>query len=253
MAEFKSYKSFRTFARFVIATRRYVRDAEQDEFLQTVLATSDSRQELIEPSTILYRAQRHKPDDAIFDAHGQPLPYDADRMKPLRWRATEGRANPKGIPYLYAADEMDTAVNEVRPSASSYLSLAELSPQRQIRVVNCVSDRKHIIYGGEPSAEERELAVWRDIDSAFSEPVNATDDVADYVPTQILAEFFREKGFDGVKYGSSLANGHSIALFDPGVATFRDCRLVKVRWIEVGYMFVEYYPSEDDEEEESGT
>lgn len=37
-------------------------------------------------------------------------------MKPLSNSASEGRANPKGIPYLYVATDKETAMSEVRPS-----------------------------------------------------------------------------------------------------------------------------------------
>jgi hypothetical protein len=41
-----------------------------------------------------------------------------------------------------------------------------------------------------------------------------TDDLADYAPTQVLAEAFRLNGFDGVMYGSLLGTGKTLALFD---------------------------------------
>lgn len=41
------------------------------------------------------------------------------------------------------------------------------------------------------------------------------DDTAEYVPTQILADLFRSKGYDGVAYKSVFgADGYNIALFD---------------------------------------
>jgi hypothetical protein len=42
------------------------------------------------------------------------------------------------------------------------------------------------------------IAVWKDIDRALAQPVTDDHDTADYVPTQVLAEAFREHGFDGV-------------------------------------------------------
>jgi len=72
-------------------------------------------------------------------------------------------------------------------------------------------------------------AVWLDIDRAFSRPVVVGDDVADYAPTQILAEVFRQHGFDGVACRSSLGPGHNIALFDPDTAAILNCSLVSIR------------------------
>ena len=137
-------------------------------------------------------------------------------MKPLIGRATEGRVNPKGIPYLYLATDRDTALAEVRPWIGSFISIGQFKTLRELRIVNCTTDRKgfHISLEGEPSPQAREEAVWAHIDRAFATPVSPSDDVADYVPTQIIAERFKANKFDGVAYRSSLGGGHNIALFD---------------------------------------
>jgi hypothetical protein len=70
--------------------------------------------------------------------------------------------------------------------------------------------------------------VWRDIDHAFSRPLNRSDQHADYVPTQILTELFKTHGFDGVAYGSSLGDGHNVVLFDVQAAQLTDCCLFRV-------------------------
>ena len=58
-------------------------------------------------------------------------------------------------------------------------------------------------------------AVWSAINEAFSRPVTRSDDVAEYAPTQLLAEAFRTRlGRDGRLYGSNLGKGKNIALFD---------------------------------------
>jgi RES domain-containing protein len=157
-------------------------------------------------------------------------------MKPLRDRAREGRANPKGIPYLYLATREETAVAEVRPWIGSYVSIAQFVLKRNVRVVNCMTDdQRSAMYLREPGAEERERAVWREIEHAFSQPATDCDDAADYAPTQVLAEFFRENGLDGVAYGSSLGPGHNIALFDTEAAALANCGLVQIRGVKLDF------------------
>jgi hypothetical protein len=57
--------------------------------------------------------------------------------------------------------------------------------------------------------------VWTSIDLGFAEPVDRSNDVADYAPSQIIAELFKRSGYDGVKYRSAFSEeGHNIALFD---------------------------------------
>jgi hypothetical protein len=58
-----------------------------------------------------------------------------------------------------------------------------------------------------------------------------SDDIADYVPTQIVAELFKANNFDGVAYRSSLGDGHNVALFDLDMAELVSCFLFQVKSI----------------------
>jgi RES domain-containing protein len=238
MADFESYRSYRQFAVSIIKYWRYARNLEQSGFLQTVLATSASRQIIIASGSKLWRAQLGHtlyPEDIGGGVVEElPAPYDVDRMKPPRDRAREGRANPKGIPYLYLATHQDTAVAEVRPWIGWYVSIAQFALKRDVRVVNCVTDdHRTMVFNHEPEPPERERCVWQDIDRAFSQPVTSGDDTADYAPTQVMAEFFRENGLDGVAYGSSLGPGHNVALFDTEVAALVNCGLLEIRGVKL--------------------
>jgi hypothetical protein len=70
--------------------------------------------------------------------------------------------------------------------------------------------------GGEATTHhEINDIVWSEIDNAFSEPVTRADDTAEYAATQIIAEVFREEGYDGVAYKSAFGDdGYSVALFN---------------------------------------
>jgi hypothetical protein len=236
--EFESYRSYRDFALSVTRRWRYARNRQQADFLKAVLATSVGRQETIPSGFPLWRARlQHGWRDEDLGGgvtEKMPSPCEVEDMKPPADRACEGRANPKGIPHLYLATHQKTAVAEVRPWIGSYVSIAKFALIRDVRVVNCVAaDRGMMMYLREPEPRERQRSVWRDIDRAFSQPVTRCDDTADYAPTQILAELFRENGLDGVAYGSSLGKGHNIVLFDLEAAALRNCGLVQVRKVKL--------------------
>jgi RES domain-containing protein len=162
--------------------------------------------------------------------------FSPERMKPLEYRAFEGRANPKGIPYLYVATSIKTGVGECRPWVGALVSVSQVQTSRDLRIVNCTSEEKGgLIFFKEPPPEQREEAVWRDIDRAFAEPVTRADDTADYAPTQILAELFRESGLDGIGYRSALGTGHNLALFDLDSADVINGQLVKVDSLDIVY------------------
>jgi hypothetical protein len=155
-------------------------------------------------------------------------------MKPLSYRAHEGRVNPKGIPCLYLSDDRDTAMTETRPWIGSCVSVGQFVIVRELRVVDCTGDRKQGFWISlhdpfkQPDPATREDYVWGAINRAFSTPVTRGDDVAEYAPTQVLAEAFQSVGYDGIIYGSRLGKGKAIAIFDLTAAELANCELFRV-------------------------
>jgi len=234
---FESWRSYWNFERAIRTRMRYVHDGNVTAFLGTVLETGQKRLETIPSKSFCWRAQVGHARRPIYAGNEYvadvPDPYSPKRMKPLDGRAIEGRANPKGIPYLYLSTDRETACAEVRPWIGSLISVAQFQTLRELRLVNCTTDRKasRVYIGREPSPGEREESVWTDIDKAFARPVSPSEDVADYAPTQIIAELFKMHGFDGVAYRSSLGPGHNLALFDLGAAELISCHLFEVKTI----------------------
>lgn len=234
MAEFRSWQSYHTFAWTVKQHSRYIFGEEVKEFLETVIATSEGRKRRLPSDRIFWRAQLGHAWEKInqdSDDFGEvPGPYSSDRMKPSHDAAREGRANPKGIPVLYLATDEETAMAEVRPWIGSYISVGQFKTLKDLIVIDCSVGhaRGSRFYFKEPDAPEREEVVWSCIDRSFSEPVTQDGSTADYAPTQVLSELFRDNGFDGVVYKSLLAKGHNIVLFDMDAADLINCFLFEV-------------------------
>lgn len=246
MAAFKSIHSYRDFARKVVHSYRYIRDNEVDEFLSTLLKTSTGREETVSKGAVLWRAQvghgwepLYQEEEHIGDIPG---PFPPERMKPLQNRAREGRTNPKGIPYLYCSNRKETALSEVRPWIGSSISLGAFEIQRELTIINFSTEERHRpLYEPalkEPGPQERNKAVWIDIDRAFAEPVTPNDEVAHYVPTQIIAEFYKKRGLDGIAYRSAFGGGHNIMLFDLKSAELVSCSLYEVNDITFDFLQV---------------
>ena len=241
MKPFPASGAFWNFAFSVRNSRRYLLKPETREFLRAVRRTADRRADIFPASGYLWRAQLGAstidlPVEGTDDTILEDYPYPTERMKPLRHRATEGRANPKGIPFLYLSTHRDTAAAEVRPWKSGVVSVGQFKPVRDLRLVNTTLESRQALYlSGQPNARKREEAVWGDIDHAFSVPTIPTDNAADYVPTQILAELFREGGFDGIAYRSAYGEGHNVVLFDIDLAEHVNCMLVRVKDVEFDF------------------
>ena len=164
-----------------------------------------------------------------------PDPYPPERMKPVPELTAEGRANPKGIPVLYLSTHKETAMSEVRPWPGSLLSCALFRIVRPLKIVDFspFSGRAPTAIFCGPDPSEREEAVWTDIDRAFSEPTVHGDVSTAYVPTQLLAELFKDQGYDGIAYKSVFGGDcYNFALFDLADADLTSCHIFEAESLE---------------------
>lgn len=254
MAGFKSSRSYQKFSHSVKRERRYIRNADDEAFLQEILRTSQARIRPIKRGSGLSRAQlghgwRSEYQDGSFMGE-VPCAYPPDRMKPPPDRAAEGRANPKGISMLYLSNRKQTAISETRPWIGSLVSCAKFVLNRDVKVIDfsVYHGTGYTIFFEEPNDKEKEKAVWSDIDNAFSMPVTLDDRVADYAPTQIIAELFKKEGYDGVAYKSAFgSDGYNIALFDLDDVRLESCNLyeVKAAQFEIAAIDNPYWIAED--------
>ena len=225
VTKFASWQAYLIFSEFIKCKSRHILNAENDRFIRAVLETSETRKQLLKQGDVLYRSQlaHNQQTHVIADDNGIEVesievvtPADEDRMLPQSGRAYEGRVNPKGIPCLYLSTDPDTAMAEVRPWIGAYMTVAKFELLRDLTVVDCSVDRRR--YLRQLASDQWEHEAWADINDGFSKPVTRSDDVADYAPTQVLAEYFRFGGFAGIMYASTAGTGKNVALFDTKAA-----------------------------------
>jgi hypothetical protein len=246
MADFRTIFDYILFSHVTVGDYRFYRDHPTEEFLSTVIVTAGSRALTLKKDEIVWRAQLGKQEPMDYSILDNPDGSVDDRMKPLSRSAREGRANPKGISVLYVATTPDTAMSEMRPSLVSTLSLAKLKICRDLKLVDCTKDSSHrspFDYTSLPlpSGSEREEVVWGSINDAFSRPVSESDSLAHYAPTQVLAEYFKKAGYDGIKYRSSYGKtGQNIALFKlddasvcPGETKLKRVKSIDIEFVEL--------------------
>jgi hypothetical protein len=214
---------------------RFLWPAEINEFLSTVLLKCRNKTMTIKKDLTLWRAQLGHDWESfrLKNNHTEkmPSPFSAERMKPQSDRAKEGRTNPKGIPYLYTAEEKETAMAEVRPGLGSRISVAQLKTLKEVKLIDFtgVHNLRFLSYLFETDTAKIDEFIWSEIGDAFSKPVNPSDDLAEYVPTQIMAELFKNNGFDGIYYNSAFGSGHNLLLFDIHCVKIIDCKLYEVK------------------------
>ena len=244
--EFDSWMSYWEFAAHVRSLRRYVWGDEVQRFLNAVLGSRDRRNYVLRAGTTLWRVQMGVDWKDNDDGIQEPMGFLPERMKPYFRYVGEGRANTAGIPVLYLASTEEAAISEIRPWVGSNISVAQFEIVRDLKAVDLSLEHGNssldgltlLQLSGEdvPDAETKEKAVWTDIDNAFSRPVTLSENLSDYVPTQILAESFRQAGHDAIIYRSSFGeNGYNIAIFDPEDAKILNCGPYEVTEVRVDF------------------
>jgi len=230
---FNTWRDFQDFEKEVTLENRFIHSPLVSEFLANIKRTLPPRERSLARNKILYRAQIGH-DEHELEGGPSITGFTARRMKPVPHKGKEGRGNPKGISYLYLSNDENTALAELRPHLGQYLSSAQFEIQRDLRLVDCYSVPRHYsflecIFNPPSSQEEIGNAVWSMINEAFTKPVTNADEASDYVPTQILAEFFKSEGFDGVCFKSSMGCGHNFILFNLDDAEVVTCTVMETK------------------------
>ncbi|MFH1683549.1 MAG: RES family NAD+ phosphorylase [Candidatus Margulisiibacteriota bacterium] len=150
--------------------------------------------------------------------------YEPREMgKPPVKKTKSNRANPPGISYLYLANDTETALAETRPSLMDRVTIGKFLVVEEMELIDLrdISPFQFVI-----RVSPSQLAMDEDFEELvghidylkmlgadLSKPVNPKEADLEYLPSQYLCEFIKNKGWDGVMYGSSLAEGYNIALF----------------------------------------
>lgn len=238
MIDVKTYYDYLIFSKKITRKWRYVFDEDSLQFIEEIKKQLRLHETEIPKSKYLYRAQignawtnEHLSDD---DLENTPCAYPVNRMKPLPDKAKEGRANPKGIPFLYLSTEENTAIAETRPWIGSYVSVGIFITQKDLKLVNFTEEKRHLLnLFGKISVEEYDKIVWSNINYAFSKPIMNSDETAEYIPTQYIAEVIRKEKYDGIVYESSVGKGFNIVLFNLEDANLYQCFLSEVDSLKI--------------------
>ena len=132
---------------------------------------------------------------------GSYVPQNPDLIR-------DGRSNAKFIRFLYMAESPTTAVFEVRPLLHNAINVAGIEVKEQLTIAN-IAVGIDVNVTKDNSVDEWLMYF---IQTAFSSSTNNPDD---YIASQIIAEYIRHLGYDGIRYSSSLhKGGYNLTVFD---------------------------------------
>lgn len=169
----------------------------------------------IPQDTILYRAR--------VIPSGRTYLTKNDMGCPPRGKATAGRANPLGIPYLYLCKSEETTYYEVRALYLDKLAIGSFKTTRDLNILDFTSTLSlYYAYNNSTISLSEVIAkqkILQFISKDLSKPLRRYDSELEYVPTQLVCEYCKINGIDGICFNSSLHNGGiNVVLFDSSSA-----------------------------------
>lgn len=211
-------------------------DKEHIRILE-MLADMDTNSERILPSgTELYRCRIvHKGEQTNKNGDSDFYGFDAAGCGVAPWDKTRDmRANYKYIPYLYCANHPYAAVVEVRPRLGASVSVATMrvKEKEELRILDLTMVGK-----SRKAMDQAKKNLFEDLSELYCTPVTEEDDTLEYIPTQYIAEYVKNKGYDGLAFKSSLTpewNETGADRYNVVVFSYDKCQAVRSNLVEVG-------------------
>lgn len=190
-----SPNGFDAFIDRTLNEERHFWSDETNLFLSAMLESSKTRIRTVPLGSEYFRARVCNTDGKILSK---------EEMKPKKNLRSEGRVNPYNINVLYLANRKETAIAETRAANRKPVTVARFTTTRDLKLVDCTKDRPDFGWWSNhiQCQEDAEGYTWVDIGGAFSKPTEPNNLRDLYIPTQIIADFFKHHGFDGIIYQS---------------------------------------------------
>ena len=203
----------------------------------------------ITPGTKLYRARivdlNDNPDIDEKDGLLKGLAEGGSREAPLGLGGA-GRNNIAGMSYLYVANNFETACAEVKPIPRQLISVAEFEVRKPLKIIDLTAPSDNNDYNNNQNRSTLlSQTITRNSDSGtvalnlgaffngiakmFFTPIA---DPAQYRATQVLTDYIRKTGADGVSYNSFFSEkGINYTIFnsDRRNIEFIDSRLIMLQ------------------------
>lgn len=125
--------------------------------------------------------------------------YDAKQSFVSPKEATKDmRANYRYIPYLYVSSSPLASIYEIRPRYGADVSVATVRVKEKLEILDFTMT---FSIAGIGDAKQN---LFNAISECFSKPITEEDDTLDYIPTQYIAEYAKNLGYDGIAFKSSV-------------------------------------------------
>lgn len=163
----------------------------------------------------LWRAQTHQGPEIDGGATASRL-----GTAPKEFARQPNRMSPAGIPMFYAAEDSSTALAEVAVHADSsedHATIGEFVPSAPLLVLDFTALADYVsVFDSDRGHLRREINFLNEFVASLRRPIAAGDEAIEYVPTQIMTEYFlriyettasERPRIVGIRYPSAVVEG----------------------------------------------
>ncbi len=139
-----------------------------------------------------------------------------DLKKPPATKVLNGRANPLGIPYLYVASTIDTAIAEVRGHKGEFVTVLEFNNKKDLELFDLRDPKNTISPFESPDLIEfiyEHMPYLVLLGDELSKPIIPRKANLEYLSSQYFCEVIKQIGFHGIIYKSSISDGNNYVIF----------------------------------------
>lgn len=194
------------------------KEKELFKVLEDTLFSSDCQGYGLEEGAIIYRARE------IFDFseaakngvnididNNQTQGFDASNsVEPPIGLSKEGRNNKKGVSYLYAAEDVETACTEIKSKMHGVISVAELKVMKNLSLIDFSEDRDFRT----DDTKRYNFSINAFITLVMREFTKLYVEKQDYMVSQAITDFIRKHGIDGLSYQSYFTGKKNYTIFN---------------------------------------
>jgi hypothetical protein len=198
MSEYKTIDDYESFACEVKNTQRTFLSQESINFLNWLEEIIGKHDITMNEGDFLYRARKCVNKDKKLSK---------EEMKPKENMGVQGRANAININMLYLAGEKDIAISETRASLKEHVTLATFVVKRELKLVDFSGENPDYAWyfqiglKSDPKTYHVQDLLLH-IGNAFSKPLTIDEANTEYIPTQVIADYFKSKNYDGIAFRS---------------------------------------------------
>lgn len=214
-----NYKDWENFCNYIIGENRYTLNDQYKKLIEEIIDLAKERERVLESGLIFWRARTSKRPRVNDDGEIVSDSYTKEEMSaPPKKLARDGRANPAGISYLYLAETLNAAIAELKPYIGDRITIASFKLRNQIKVVDIRKGAPSLLEAISSKNKDSFDHIWFGIKMYFLLPVRP-EETRSYIPTQYIAELFKNNGYDGIIFDSiQKKDTFNLVLFDSSKA-----------------------------------